>query len=398
MRLDQKTKLNIIISLSLFLVTILIYGLSHRGEGAHWNYFVLLADAFLHGRLYLLDNPSWLNELIIWQDKFYVVYPPMPAILLMPFVALFGVSFYQPLLSILFGAVNVFLSYLVLSKLFKSWKSGLVGAILLGFGTMHWYHTEVGSAWYIAHIITIFFIWLMFLEIVTKQRLLIIGLLIGGAYLSRLPAILVFIFPLLFLHQKFFSYEKKKVKIFWQNLVLLALGVIPALLTNALYNYARFGVFYDISYSLLPIFDEPWYRNGLFSINNIPTHLVEIFTALPKFTAQSPYLVPSINVLALWFTTPALFLILFADFKQKIFIASSITVVVMSLPGLMHGSNGFSQFGFRFALDYLPLLIILIMHGYLRAPKILSLVLIILSILINLWGVIYISFRGLWTL
>jgi hypothetical protein len=34
-----------------------------------YNYFVRLADAFLHFRLYLLENPPWLNELVPFQGN-----------------------------------------------------------------------------------------------------------------------------------------------------------------------------------------------------------------------------------------------------------------------------------------------------------------------------------------
>ena len=64
---------------------------AHDGPRADpFDYFVRLADAFLHGRLYLLEAPSWLNELVPGGGGWYVVYPPVPAVLLVPFVAVFG--------------------------------------------------------------------------------------------------------------------------------------------------------------------------------------------------------------------------------------------------------------------------------------------------------------------
>lgn len=255
---------------------------------------------------------------------------------------------------------------------------------------MQWYHAEVGSAWYLAHIVTLFFLWLALLEIFNKQRLFLIGLLIGCAYLARLPSILSVIFVLFYLQHKFISFEQKKLNL--QNFILLGAGLLPAISVNAFYNYARFGVIYDISYSLLPVFNEPWYRYGLFSIRNIPIHLGEILTAMPKIMPTFPYIIPSLNVMALWFVTPALLLILLAKFKTKIAITSVITVLFISVPSLMHGSNGFTQFGYRFALDYLPFLLILTGLGMRGKVRWWSKLLILLSILINLWGVIMISF------
>ncbi len=403
----RKTINNYQIAILLFFLTLLVYFLSYNGEGRHWNYFIVLADAFLDGRLYLLESVSWLNELILWQGKYYVVYPPMPAIFLMPLVFLFGTSFPQPYLSIFVAAANVSLSYLVFEKLYKK-QIAVWLSILYGFGTMQWYHAEVGSAWYIAHIIALFFLWLMLLEVFSKQRLWLIGLLIGAAYLSRLPAILAAVFvitycctttrTLVHLHNKFGTISKHRLEIYYKNLILFGIGLSAGVLINWGYNYLRFGTVEDISYRLLPVFNEPWYQGGLFNISNIPIHLTEIFTALPTFSDKPPYIIPSLNVLALWFVTPALLLIPVANFKNKLVICSMITVIVMSLPGLMHGSNGFTQFGFRFALDFLPFLLIIVGDAINKKTFGWAKFLISLSILVNLWGVIMLSFLRVWVL
>lgn len=392
-----KKKRTVITFLILFLITFSVYVLSYRGEGKHLNYFVPLADAFLHGRFYLLDSPPWLNELIKWNNHFYVVYPPMPAVLLIPFVAIFGTRFEQPILSILLGAMNVSLSYLVFKKIFDKENISIWLSILYGFGTMQWFHAEVGSTWYIAHIVALFFLWLMLIEILNKQRLFLIGVLIGCAYLSRLPTILAIIFPLIFLNDKFFNFKEKRFSININNLILLFSGLLIFVFLNFGYNYVRYGVIYDISYSLLPIFHEPWYKYGLFNIKNIPIHLTEILTALPKFSKDPPYIIPSLYVLALWFVTPAFLLMIFAKFKTRIIFVSLVTLLIMAIPSLAHGSNGFTQFGFRFALDYMPFLLILTGSGYSQKNNLFSKGLIVLSILVNLWGVVMVSIFGKWT-
>jgi predicted neutral ceramidase superfamily lipid hydrolase len=119
---------------------------------------VRLADAFLHGRLYLLDNPSWLNELIPFAHGFYVVYPPLPAFLMTPLVAVFGLDLNQTLVSLFFGSFTVVLAYVVArdvsknqTKEYKSNESTyLWAAALFGFSTIFWWLTSVGSVWLIA--------------------------------------------------------------------------------------------------------------------------------------------------------------------------------------------------------------------------------------------------------
>lgn len=383
----------------LFIITFLVYLISSRGEGANWNYFVVLADAFLHGRLYLLENPPWLNELVFWRGYYFVVFPPMPAFLLVPFVAVFGKTFYQPFLSIMLGAASVALAYMVFMRLFKKKSLALWMGILYAFGTIQWYHAAVGSAWYIAHIVALFFLWLMILESITKQRLFLIGLFIGAAYLSRIPTVLSIIFVLVFLQKKLFDFENKRIKIFPKSIVLLMLGVLPAIALNFSYNYLRYGVISDIGYVLLPIFNEPWYRYGFVNIKYIPIHLKEMFTAMPQFSSKPPFIVPNLFAMAIWLITPAYFLALFAKFKQRIYLASLAAVIAIAIPDLIHGGNGFTQFGYRHTLDFLPFLLILIAAGLNnKFNRWWSLLLILLSILVNLWGVVMISFFNIWTM
>lgn len=384
------------IALAFSLITLIVYGLSYRGEGANWNYFVLLADAFLHGRLYLTEGFPWLNELVKINNFYYVVFPPMPAILLVPFVAVFGISFPQPYLSIFLGAINVGLAYFVFKKVFGNqvarWTS-----ILYAFGTIQWYHSEVGSAWYLAHISALFFMWLALLETVTKKRLFLIGLLIGGAYLSRLPTLFMIVFVLLFLHRKFGRVAKNhKIQVFYRNFFKIGLGILPAVAVQGAYNYVRYGVFYDRGYTLLPILDEPWYRHGFLSIKYIPIHLKEMFLSAPHFIDEPPFIIPSLFAMSILLITPAFLLVLRARFRQKISLASLASILFIALPILLHGGNGFTQFGYRHTLDFLPFMLILVASGLERRIDLLAKILVILSILVNLWGVVMISGLGIW--
>jgi len=372
----------------LFIFTLLVYSISHRGEGAQWNHFIYLADAFLHGRLYVVNN---LTELAYWNNHYFVVYPPMPAILLMPFVAVFGTTFYQPIISILLGAANVSLSYLVLVKFFKKNQLALWVSVLYAFGTIQWYHAEVGSSWYVAHIVALFFLWLSLLELVTKQRLFLIGLLIGGAYLARLPTILAIVFVLIFLQINF------------RNLFLLILGLLPALIFNGLYNLLRFGKLNDYAYSLyldsqsLAI-KQLIFPHGFFSVYYLPDRIKDIFLSFPIFTNHPPFIIPSLYAMALYIVTPAFFLILFASFKKKLVYSSLIAVLAILVISLIKGGNGFTQFGFRYSLDFLPFLLIITTSGINNKFTWWAKLLIILSIFVNLWGVIMISFLNIWTI
>ena len=58
-----------------------------------WNHYSLLAEAWLNGRLDLAGGPpsyAGMNDFAQYRDQWFVVFPPLPAVLLLPVVALAG--------------------------------------------------------------------------------------------------------------------------------------------------------------------------------------------------------------------------------------------------------------------------------------------------------------------
>jgi len=80
---------------ALFLLALGIYGGSAaflgRTASPKEAYFDHLADALLHGQTFLVNPPS-TYDLTLYQGRWYVPFLPLPAILLMPWVAVSGVS------------------------------------------------------------------------------------------------------------------------------------------------------------------------------------------------------------------------------------------------------------------------------------------------------------------
>jgi len=95
---------------------LLVFLLS-KGPPPGQNHFVYLADAFLHGKLGVSGGGTVLAEIVPFNGNYYVVYPPMPAVLLLPFVALFGTSFDQGLMSVFLACLAVAATWFMLKKL-----------------------------------------------------------------------------------------------------------------------------------------------------------------------------------------------------------------------------------------------------------------------------------------
>ena len=114
-------KKNIVIAIVVFAVTAGVYLLTAHllrkvdpPDAAYFNY---LADAFLHGRTYLL-NPPVTADLTRFGDRWYVPFLPLPAFLLLPWVMIAGAEKTSTVLfGSLMGALNTALVFLLLQAL-----------------------------------------------------------------------------------------------------------------------------------------------------------------------------------------------------------------------------------------------------------------------------------------
>ena len=343
--------------LLIVLVSLLIFALS-KGPSPGQNHFVYLAEGFLHGRLGVTGGGTVLAEIVPFSGNYYVVYPPMPAILLLPFVAVFGTTFDQGLLSILLASLSVAAVWFMLKKTGSNSKKSVWLAALFGFGTCFWFIASVGSSWYIEHVSAVLFLTLAIILALSKKSPFLTGLLLGFAFLSRLPVILSFPFFLLLIYSQNNEWKPslKKAAYF-----LLGLGILVG--AYVLYNFGRWGVFSDLGYTLIPgITEDPFFQQGIFNINYIPRHIYAIIFQGPILQDNFPYFQPSWMGLGLFFTTPA-FLYIFRGSWSRLSKYAAIAIVCILPILITHGTVGFTQFGYRFSLDFTPFLILLAAKG-----------------------------------
>jgi len=356
-----------------------IYFLSGNGA-TPYDYFSRLADSFLKGKFYLTQPNPWLGELIRGGlGKYYVVFPPMPSILLMPFRLLFGNNFRQDYLADLLGAGTVVMAMAMAWKIKKDVKLLIWTGLLTGFGTIIWFMSAVGSAWYLGQITGAFFLTAALLAALHKKPAFLIGILLGAAFLSRLHLLLSIPLFLYLLN------DKNRFK----NYKNLALGILPFVLFNFYYNFARFGVIWDKAYTLMPdLIYGTAYPKGVFSLNYIPSHLKVMFASLPVFFKGFPYIFPDWRGLAIWITTPAFVYAFFTDRKEKLVQFSWLSIFLISIAIFGHYTTGFAQFGYRFAVDFYPILLFLTIKGVARTGlRWHHWLLLAISVAVNFWGV-----------
>jgi hypothetical protein len=320
----------------------------------------------------------WLN---------YNSFPPFPSILLIPQVLVHGELANDVALTVIFAALTPAAFLLLLRRLREAGLSQRTTAeelwltALLCFGTVLFFSSVQGRVWFTAHVIGVFLAVLYVWAVVDARHPLLAGLFLGLACATRTP--MLFMAPLA-LWEIWRGDAAARVR----RLVLFALPVAAIGALLAWYNYARFHEFIEFGHSYLAVRQQTQIeRYGLFSSHYLGRNLAVALTLLPEVMRTAPYVTISGHGLALWFTTPALLLLLWPRDRPRWHRPMWLTVACVALWSLFYQNSGWVQFGYRFSLDYIVLLVVLLAIGG-RPLGRLSKALIVVGIAVNLFGAI----------
>lgn len=363
-----------------------------------YDYYGRLAEAFLHGRYWLTEAPAWLNELLPCGDgRFCVAYPPLPAILAMPFVFL-GTAAAQGLVAQVCGGASAGVLYLALRAYGAPRLVALAGSVVSAFGTTLLFSSADGRAWYAAHAVAMLFTAGAFLVAARGGRPWLLGALIGCAALARLPVAAVTPALALLLAQR-------SGRPYIGTLVRIVAGGLPFFTIYLGYDLLRWGTLFDEGYTRLTVGDS-FFDHGLFSLQYLPRHLYAIFIEPPDLVPGVPwFLRPRFRGMSLFLTTPV-FLFVFAGLqhvRRRAAAAVAAAAVLALLPDVLHATVGFAQFGYRFSLDAQPFLIALVLGGdalvagsWRSRPSVLFIVAGVLAAVVNVYAAIAIIRFGYW--
>jgi len=397
------------IPIFLFGIALFVYAWLNHHRTAGLNYFVPLADAFLHGRLGLTSAPSYLNEVIpSATGLFYVVYPPVPALVVLPEVLLFGPGFHQEWASIALGAANVALVFWIATGMGARRRFALALSLVFGFGTIVWFSAQVGTSWHFAHVVALFFMLLAIRACQLDAPTALIGLLFAGAFLSRLPMALALPFFLAYLAHRSARERSQASEAFgtltpatvraerWaidprrfvRLAVPMALGIGIPLAAYLLYNQLRFGSYAENGYALIPgLLQEAQYRHGFFSVYNIPRQLYAMFLAAPVQVAGFPWVQSrALGGLSILLTSPIFLWAIRARRLDWFGLGTWLSIALILIPNLTHADPGGIQFGYRYAQDIYPFLLLLTARGLAGRVGFESGLAIAIGFVVNLWG------------
>ena len=316
-------------------------------------YFVPLADAFLHGRIYVTEAPSWLSELVPATVGWYVPYPPMPAILLLPIVALFGPGVPQQVVSAMVGAISVGFLSLAIGRLGARGRTRFGLVAVFAFGTVLWWGASEGSAWLFAQAVAVLFSAAALLLATHRRAPILVGVLLGCATISRLPVGLTAPFFLALAVGLPLPFNRGDVRRALHPAMGFAIGLAMPVALYGVYNVARWGTPIDMGYVLIPgVLEDPAYADhGILSIFYIPRHLYAIFLRSFDFVAEFPWFRPSWWGLSLFLTTPLYLWLAHAPWRDPRVRWACVGIGLALVPIVTHGNVGTTQWGYRFSLD-----------------------------------------------
>jgi hypothetical protein len=373
-----------------------------------FNHFALLAESWLHGRLDLIEPPPHRNDFAFYAGKHYVVFPPFPALLILPLVAVEGGAravrdgaFFLALAGI--GPAVLFLALEKLRRLGQSVRTereNLTFALLFAFGSVYFFSAVQGTVWFAAHVVGVALAALYLLCALGADRPFLAGIVLGLAFATRPP--IAYAAPLFLLEAiraaalpDAPSLLQHPVR-YLRSLDMRALGLrlagfalpLAAIATVLLLqNAVRFGDPFEFGYRYLTIaWRERIEKWGLFSYHYFPRNLAVLLASLPwrPLDGVAPFLI-NYHGLALWFTTPLYLSLPWPKRRPQLLLALWLAALAAAIPSLFYQNTGWIQFGQRFSNDYAVFLFALLALGgwSFRGPL---LFLAAWSVLVNAFG------------
>jgi len=221
-----------------------------------------------------------------------------------------------------------------------------------------------------------------------KRNSFLIGLLIAMAIMTRVTLVLAVIF---------FAAEVIFKRFSTKQFAILLVPVILALGVLGLYNNRRFHSFFETGYNYsITANDGPIagnYKYGETKLIHVPANLYSFLIMTPQpllkdkdsggMVLKFPYMKINPWGLAIWFTSPLFLLLIFRLKRERYMLSAAITSFVLSLPVFLWYSIGYAQVGYRYALDFLPFLFLMLALSL--SPKLskMAIVLIIIGVVFN---------------
>jgi hypothetical protein len=337
-----------------------------------------------------------------------IPFPPLPAVILLPFVMAWGLETDAQLLAAVIAGIDVALVWWMLGAL--PVRTALRAAVtaFFAFGTVFWYTAMIGTTWYFAHVVAVAFTVLAIglalrrdpaaadaavagasgasvpdvppfprvreliparigdLVAALDRRQFLAGLALGLACTARLPVLFGFPFLMLVGGRSLTA-----------RTLSAGLGTAIPLAALVAYNVLTTGQIFHPAYEYLYQLEAHGYPHlnynpewAIEDVRYIPQNLALMLGGLPTilpecapgttrglFDEDCPFVIPRDVGTSLLVTSPAYLLALpalRAFPRDRVVAGAAVAVLAIAILNLMHFSQGWVQFGYRFSNDFAP--------------------------------------------
>ncbi len=326
-----------------------------------WDSYTLQALAWREGKTYLSQNYTYL-ELAIYQGRYYVSFPPVPSLVMLPLTFIFGGNTPNNLVMAAYAMATVSLAYLALRRAGTGAYSAAATALFYVWGSNMLWMSMDGGVWFQAQSLCMLLSTGAVCAAQRGRRILayaLIALAVGCR-----PFVIVAFIPLcvyFFCADRAEHPNERALRTAARQLPCL---ILPALIGGAYmwYNYIRFDSVLEFGHNYLPEFTGA--EHGQFWIGYLGQNLYNIFLRPITLKAGGALNYPFFDGFIFYIANPiyiVLFFRMLGDIKHRRLDASRAALLIAIPAGLvllcMHKTFGGWQFGARYTVDYIPLVL-----------------------------------------
>jgi hypothetical protein len=339
-------------------------------NSADTNLAVFQAEAFLNKKLNI-EKYFW--DASVFEGKNYVSFPPVPSLLMLPLVAVFGIHINSVLVSLLIACLSMMLLYRLLQRLMPDGAGRIWVFSAFFFGSGFW--LAMATSDHIngfAHVVCTALLFFLLLELTGKQRPIWIGIFWALSFLTRQMTLF---YGFLVLYYLFFDQENKRVA--FKNLSIASFVFLALSFLYLTFNYYRFNNFFETGYQYLlytSTIRERVDHYGIFSIHYFLFNFYHMFIKGHNliFTGNDQLSIGGMDQYgtSLLAASPFVLFAIKANVKKGLKVALWTTISFILLGILLYHNNGWAQVNAqRFSLDFLPALMILVALSYKYVPS-----------------------------
>lgn len=379
---------------------LLIYVLMHDLLGgtlfSHcpWDGYTLQALAWRRGAMGLGQDYPWL-ELAVYGGNWFVSFPPLPSVIMLPLTFLFGESTPNNLAVMVYAMATAALAYICLCRAGSRPSSAAFLSLFYVMGcNMMWMSTS-GGVWFQAQALHMLLLTGCLLAAMAGRR--VAAYTLAALAVGCRPFSLCAFLPLL---AYFYRIDRARGYGRAQCLCRQLPCLLPAALIGGAYmwyNWARFGNPLEFGHNYLPEFTQAEY--GQFHPAYLLENLKNIFLRPVAIDAQGRLSFPYFDGFLFFIANPLyipLAVKAAGDLRAKRMDAMRVCLLLAIFLELLllcaHKTFGGWQFGARYTVDMLPLALAYLLLAGAWEPRFYEKGLGLFAMAFNLYGALAMTF------